>query len=417
MLKTALRFAFVVFVSFVLLTSRSALQLTPVEELAKVHLYSLVQWELENFLDKWLYRVRLLLPGDSIDEQAKVDLVLEYFQLGKRGNELKRDIEEARDSSQGGNGDRLDALEAELTQLKKTRGSMRNRVEEVMEGTIDSIVAKEGLVTGGAIRALGVHFPPVDFRLEPSPNVLVVSPRDRIEMIDGILLTPGITVEEMEALEEQVLKERDLSILVQGTGGVATYPAVISPDFSLKGMLITAAHEWLHHYLFFHSLGSGYGKNPNVTSLNETLATIFGWEVGNIAYMQFEADQAVDSSTQSVEPLPTSEHELPEYEFDFRLEMHTTRVKTEELLGKGKIEEAEQYMEDRRLFLAENGHYIRKLNQAYFAFRGTYADSPESISPIFDQLSDLRSASMSLGDFVKVVAAVSSYEEFLALLE
>jgi len=417
MLKPALRFAFVVVVSLVLLTSRGSLHLTPVEELAKVHLYSLVQWELENFLDKWLYRVRLLILGDSLDEQAKVDLVLEYFQLGKRGNELKRVIEEARDSPQGGEGDPLDALEAELTQLKETQGSMRNNVEEVVEGTIDSIVAKEGLVARGPIRALEIHFPPVDFRLEPSPRVLVVSPRDRIEMITGILLTPGITVEEMEALEEQVLKERDLSILVQSTGGVATYPAVISPDFSLKGMLITAAHEWLHHYLFFHSLGRGYGKNPDVTSLNETLATIFGREVGEMAYMKFEADQMADSSTQSVETSPTSEDESPEDKFDFRLEMHTTRVRTEELLGEGKIEEAEQYMEDRRLFLAKNSHYIRKLNQAYFAFHGTYADSPESISPIFDQLSDLRSASLSLGNFVKVVAAVSSYEEFLELLE
>ena len=416
MLKTALRFAFVVVVSLVLLTSRGALNLTPVEELAKVHLYSLVQWELENFLDKWLYRARLLLPGDSLDEQAKVDLVLEYFRLGERENELERAIEEARDSSQGGEGGPLDALEAELSQLKETRGGMRNRMEEVVEGEIDSIVAKEGLVGGGPIRALGIHFPPVDFRLEPSPRVLVVSPRDRIETIDSILLTPGITVEEMEALEEQVLKERDLSVLVQATGGVATYPAVISPDFSLRGLLITIAHEWLHHYLFFHSLGRGYGENPDLTSLNETLATIFGREVGELAYRKFEADPAADSSPQSIESPPAPMDESSEDEFDFRLEMHTTRLKAEELLGEGKIEEAEQYMEERRLFLAENGHYIRKLNQAYFAFHGTYADSPASISPIFDQLSDLRSASPSLGEFVKVVAAVSSYEEFLELL-
>jgi hypothetical protein len=338
-----------------------------------------------------------------------VDLVLEYFQLGEGEKELERAIEEARNSSQGADGDSLDALEAELAQLKETRGGMRNRVEEVVEGVIDSIVAKEGLVAGGPIRALGIHFPPVDFRLEPSPRVLVVSPRDRIEMIDTILLTPSITVEEMEALEEQVLNERDLSVLVQATGGVATYPAVVSSDFSLRGMLITIAHEWLHHYLFFHSLGRGYGDNPDVTSLNETLATIFGREVGELAYKKFEPEQAVDGSPQSPEDESLGD------EFDFNLEMHTTRLRAEELLGEGKIEEAEQYMEERRRFLAENGHYIRKVNQAYFAFHGTYADSPESISPIFDQLSDLRSASPSLGEFVKIVAAVSSYEEFLEL--
>ena len=74
-------------------------------------------------------------------------------------------------------------------------------------------------------------------------------------------------------------------------------------------------------------------------------------------------------------------------------------------------------MEDRRLFLADHGHYIRKLNQAYFAFHGNYADSPASISPIHQQLTTLRDDSSSLGDFVRRVAQVSSYEEFLELLE
>ncbi|MFH1560684.1 MAG: hypothetical protein ABID84_04680 [Chloroflexota bacterium] len=411
-LKAALRFALVVLVSLVLLTSRGALHLTPMEELAKSHLYSLVQWEMQNFLDKWLYRARLLLPGNSLDEQAKVDLVLEYFQLGERESRLEWEIEEAWNASQGDESGSLDALEEELGQVRKDRGKMRDRVEEIVEGEIDSIVADEGLVVGGPIRALGIHFPPVDFRLERSPPVLVVSPRDRIEMIDGILLRPGITREEIEALEELALKEQDLSVLVEGTGGVATYPAVVSPDFSLRGMLITAAHEWLHHYLYFHSLGQAYGKNPDMTSINETLANIFGREVGERAYRKFEASPVVYAS-----PQPSGSPPAAEDEFDFRVEMRTTRLRVEELLGEGKIEEAEEYMEERRRFLADHGHFIRKLNQAYFAFHGTYADSPASISPIYEQLSALRAASPSLGEFVREVAAVSSHDEFMELLE
>ena len=53
----------------------------------------------------------------------------------------------------------------------------------------------------------------------------------------------------------------------------------------------------------------------------------------------------------------------------------------EGLLAQGKIEEAEAYMEERRRFLAANGHFIRKINQAFFAFHGSYATSPASISP------------------------------------
>ena len=411
-LRAALRLAIVVLISLVLLTSRGVLHLSPVEELAKAHLYSLVQWEAENFLDKWLYRAKLLLPGNSLDEQARVDLVLEYFQLGEQESSLKRAIQELRSSSDGDEGRSLDTIEEELRQVEKARGKMRNRVEEVVEGHIDSIISREGLSVGGPIRSLGVHFPPVDIRLEPSPRVLVVSPRDRIEMIEGILLDPDITLKEMEALEERVLEEENLSILVVGTGGVATYPAVISSDFSLRGTLVTAAHEWLHHYLFFHSLGRAYRNNPDMTSLNETLANIFGQEIGGIAFQKFEEEMVATDP-----PPPSESPQNAEDEFDFRLEMRETRIRAEELLREGRIEEAEQYMEQRRLFLADNGHFIRKLNQAYFAFHGTYADSPASISPIFEQLNTLRAASPSLGDFVREMASISSYAAFLELLE
>ena len=416
-LRASFRFAVVVLISLVLLTGRGDLHLSPVEDLAKSHLYSLVQWELGNFLDKWLYRARLLLPGNSLDEQAKVDLVLEYFQLGELENRLEKAVQEARISSDGDESRSLDDLEEELRQVQEARGKMRDRVEEVVEGELDSIISSEGLAVGGPIRSLGIHFPPVDFRLEPSPRVLVVSPRDRIEMIEGILLEPGITLEEMETLEERVLKEEDLSVLVEGTGGVATYPAIISPDFSLRGTLVTAAHEWLHHYLFFHSLGRTYGKNPDMTSLNETLANIFGQEIGGRAFQKFEERMAATDPPPPSKS-PPSESPLKEQDdFDFRLEMRETRIRAEELLREDKIEEAEQYMEERRLFLADHGHFIRKLNQAYFAFHGTYADSPASVSPIFEQLSTLRAASPSLGDFVREMGSISSYAEFLELLE
>ena len=43
-------------------------------------------------------------------------------------------------------------------------------------------------------------------------------------------------------------------------------------------------------------------------------------------------------------------------------------------------------MEEKRQFLAANGYYIRKLNQAYFAFHGSYADTAGSIDPIGPKL-------------------------------
>ena len=73
-------------------------------------------------------------------------------------------------------------------------------------------------------------------------------------------------------------------------------------------------------------------------------------------------------------------------------------------------------MEERRLFLAEHGYNIRKLNQAYFAFHGSYATSPSVVNPIGGQLEWLRAQSFSLRDYVRTMALLSQYEELLPLL-
>ena len=65
-------------------------------------------------------------------------------------------------------------------------------------------------------------------------------------------------------------------------------------------------------------------------------------------------------------------------------------------------------MEGQRLYLAEHGYFIRKLNQAYFAFHGTYADDPTSVSPLRDKLLELRRLSDSVGEFARLVAGIST---------
>ena len=98
----------------------------------------------------------------SAINEAKLELVLEYFQLGKIAIGLERDLREPRNSSDGDESRSVDALEQELSQVRKARGKMRNRVEELLEAEIDSIISSEGLHVGGPISYLGIHFPPVD---------------------------------------------------------------------------------------------------------------------------------------------------------------------------------------------------------------------------------------------------------------
>jgi hypothetical protein len=83
----------------------------------------------------------------------------------------------------------------------------------------------------------------------------------------------------------------------------------------------------------------------------------------------------------------------------------------DKMLAQGKVEEAERYMEERRRFLVSKGYYIRKLNQAYFAFYGAYATSPTSVDPIGPALQRLRRESASLKEFVDTVATITSHED------
>jgi hypothetical protein len=94
--------------------------------------------------------------------------------------------------------------------------------------------------------------------------------------------------------------------------------------------------------------------------------------------------------------------------------MHTTRVTADELLAQGKIEEAEEYMEQRRQLFIQNGYVIRKLNQAYFAFHGAYADVPGGAAgedPVGPAVRALREQSDSLADFVNTISWMTSFEQ------
>jgi hypothetical protein len=93
--------------------------------------------------------------------------------------------------------------------------------------------------------------------------------------------------------------------------------------------------------------------------------------------------------------------------------MREIRITVDKYLAQGEIEEAEAFMEQKRLYLASKGYYIRKLNQAYFAIYGTYADSPTSVSPIGIELRTLRDKSDSLEDFLDTVALMTNRSELI----
>jgi len=156
-----------------------------------------------------------------------------------------------------------------------------------------------------------------------------------------------------------------------------------------------------------------YLADPQMRTMNETVASLVGQEIGPLVIARYYPELV--PPTLAVTPA-TAEPEPPA--FDFSAEMAATRATVDRLLAAGKIDAAEAYMEQRRQVFVAHGYAIRKLNQAYFAFYGGYAAEPGGAAgtdPIGPLLRGLRAASPSLGAFLRDVGGVTSYDDLLAL--
>ena len=383
------------------------------EQAAAAHRFDLVAFQLSNFFGKWINRVFDALPWNSLTEEEKRLQLSEYFELGEEFNRVKRERDDAsaRDASAVA---AMSAFEKQLDDIRSRRRQLRDDVEETVESAISAVIVAEDLASLGEL-----IFPPVDVRLAEPPKLLVTSRRDRIERTHDVLLESTIGVDDRGSIERRVEDASDLSAVVLDIGGLATFPASLPNDQPLRWTLQTSAHEWLHHYFFFRPLGQNMSKDDNMQVLNETIADIAGREIGDRAYeiLGGVVEQGPDMPLEDLGSVDDESQPAAADAFDFNTEMRKTRLRVDELLSEGLVDEAEAYMEERRRQFLANGFHIRKLNQAYFAFHGTYADSPASVNPIGGQLREMRSLIPDLGTFVGTVSGFSSYGQFLASLE
>jgi len=80
------------------------------------------------------------------------------------------------------------------------------------------------------------------------------------------------------------------------------------------------------------------------------------------------------------------------------------------------VADAEQYMEIRRQLFVENGYNLRTLNQAYFAFHGSYGTGAAASSPIGPDLVRLRELSPDLRTFLETVRWFTSADDLTQAL-
>jgi len=304
-------------------------------------------------------------------------------------------------------------LRAQRDELIARQNSLAPFAEAALQNQISEALAELGLTTSGQ------PLPPVLYHSSSTPLALIVAPRDHIHQIANVSVLPTLTLDDQIKLEDEVAGSLNVSTLVVGIGGVGVYPTMVTETTDLRWMLDTIAHEWTHNYLNARPLGLNYSATPELRTMNETTASIAGNEVGNYVLQKYYPEML--ASARSPGLISFNEHSLPSNgpfgdppPFDFRAEMHETRVTADRLLEQGKIEEAESYMEQRREIFWQNGYLLRKLNQAYFAFHGAYADVPGGAAgedPVGPAVRALREQSDSLEDFINTIAWMTSFEE------
>jgi hypothetical protein len=302
-------------------------------------------------------------------------------------------------------------------QLRLLRGMEQNLkpiAEAVLQYQVSTSVAELGVSFGGQ------PIPPVLYHSTSLPDALIISPRNVIRQDANISLQPEMTTGEITRLESSVESKLDVSALVVPIGGVGTYPTMVMSTTDLSWLLEVVSHEWTHNFLTLRPLGALYEASPQLRTMNETTANLSGKEISRAVLERYYPELAPPEPTptpqgskpQPAGPTPTPTPEDPTV-FKFSREMHKTRVQVDALLAEGKTKEAETYMEERRRFFWDHGYQIRRLNQAYFAFYGAYADTPgggaAGQDPVGPAVQELRRRSASLADFLNRISWVTSF--------
>ena len=349
--------------------------------------FSLGRFETEHLLGSLFGGVSAFIRGQA-DLEADGDRILEqYFALGAEITTLERTP---------------DPDTSALVGLRVQRRTLENRAERILERRIAA--AFRAADFSRPLPLFGdqeILWPPVAVELSRPPRVLAVSPREEIRLLTTRLLSSDLSNEQVHRIEAAIEADGRYSAFVDHIGGVATYPAIVVESDSYTATVSIATHEWVHHYLYFYPLGASFFEGEDLRMINETVADIVGDE---IAALIFAVSPQLDTQAERSD---RSESDAV---------IHQLRRDVDVLLADGRVAEAEVFMEETRLDLAaQHGRFFRRLNQAFFAFKGAYGDHPGSSSPIGPLLRELRARSGSLGDFVTSVREVESVAELKAL--
>ncbi len=347
-----------------------------------------------------------------LDEAERVQVVTDYLQLVGEVRQLDGELEAVFARTVDGNAQSAD-LQQSLADKRAAMRELQPLAEHILQTQVGDVLSAE------EFSLLGGTWPPVQAHMTPLPLMLIVSPRDDIRQLYAFPLKHGLPTPERDLLETQIFDEHGLAALVVPIGGLGIFPSMIIESSNIVFLTDVFAHEWAHHWLTLRPLGLNYATTPALRTINETTASIVGREVGLQVLNNHYPDAIPAPPVVTEDPADPSPSPPDPPAFDFRAEMRETRIRVDELLAAGNIAEAETYMETRRLRFVENGYTIRKLNQAYFAFYGVYADEggATGADPVGPTVLAVREQSATLRQFLDRMAPITSFEELQQLAD
>lgn len=360
--------------------------------------FELLQWEV-NALSAKIWAA-FSQPARQIEPAAQSAFVIEHLNRAQRIRLLENQISNLLSPSSTESTEEIVDLQAELTTLRQQQAAERATVEQILEQQVTAILLEAGLGFGDLL------LPPVQFAFVEPPKKLVISPRSRIETSYSQMLTAAIDPATIRRAEAQMQTQPGISAYITNIGGLGAYPTIVIDDATLPWILSTIAHEWVHNYLTFFPLGFTYGSSSENIIINETIAEIVGNEIGDQALRRFypsEVPPPAQPATATDEEASTTPPP-----FDYGKEMRLTRIGVDQFLAQGKVIEAERYMALRLERFRANGYGLRVLNQAFFAFHGSYGTGPASSSPLGPKLERLRTLTPTLVDYLRVVRTLTT---------
>ena len=275
----------------------------------------------------------------------------------------------------------------ELNQNKNHQSDESNEIKKIIENEIK----KNNILIFNKFL-----FPKLRFKLDETPNILIISPSNEIKLTYSILLKQNLTIAEKEIIENQIEKKFNVSAIVLKIGGIAFYPSLIPKNMEQDKIIRNTIHEWLHQYFSLYNLGQNIYKDNKMLALNETLVSYISEELtGNIL---INKTQSTNIKTKEINA--------------FNSEIRFTRSITDNLLSKNKINLAEKFMLAQKNKLNDHGYQIRKINQAYFAFYNSYGKSPQSTSNILSKLECIRTKNSKLIMFINKLKNIDSFSKF-----